>query len=155
MIKKEEKLIITKIRNGTVIDHIPAGRSLDILNALGLLDDARRRIALIMNIESGKFGSKDLLKIEDARLSERDSGKIAVIAPGSTIDVISNFKVVSKSKAVISDELVSILKCINPNCIVNHENIRTRFRVESRDPLKVRCHYCERVFSEDGVVVEV
>lgn len=157
MVPEKEELVITKLKDGTVIDHIPAGKSLDILNALGLLKDKDRKIAAIMCVESRKLGKKDLLKIEGYSLESRVlEGKIAIIAPGSNISIIKDYKVISKHEVSISDRLVSTLRCINSNCISNaKEDIKSRFDVLSRNPLKVRCHYCERTFCDDGIVVDV
>ncbi len=157
MTEKKEELVIKKLKDGTVIDHIPAGKSLDILNALGLLKDKERKIAAIMCVESRKLGKKDLLKIEGYSLeSSILEGKIAIIAPGSNISIIKDYNLISKRDVSISDRLVSTLKCINPNCISNaKEDIRSRFEVLSKAPLKVRCHYCERTFTDDGIVVDV
>lgn len=150
-------MVITKLENGTVIDHIPAGRSLDILNALGLLKRGSKKIAVIMCVDSKKLGKKDLLKIEGLALESKTlEGKIAIIAPGSDISIIEDYNLISKHEVSISDRLVSTLKCINSKCISNaNEDIKSHFDVISRLPLKVRCHYCERVYSKDGIVVDV
>ncbi|NOQ55269.1 MAG: aspartate carbamoyltransferase regulatory subunit [Nanohaloarchaea archaeon] len=156
MTEQRQELIITKLKDGTVIDHIPQGKSLDILNALGILKKTKDTIAVIMCVDSKKIGKKDLLKLNNFELEHMSAGKIAVIAPGSTIAIVKDYRVVSKCKAAIPDVLVSSLRCINSNCISNtKEDITSRFKVVSKEPLKVRCHYCERTFSDDGIVIDV
>ncbi|MBW6462031.1 MAG: aspartate carbamoyltransferase regulatory subunit [DPANN group archaeon] len=154
--KEKQELVITKLKDGTVIDHIPQGRSLDVLKALSILKKTKNTIALIMCVDSKKIGKKDLLKLNNFELGHISLGKIAVIAPGSTIAIVKDYRVISKCQAAIPDVLISSLRCINSNCISNaKEDITSRFKVVSKEPLKVRCHYCERTFTGDGIVVDV
>ena len=156
MTEQRQELVITKLKDGTVIDHIPQGKSLDILKALGLLNKTNNKIAIMMSVESKKQGVKDILKLDHCELGSRSSGKISVIAPGATIAIIRDYKIISKIEAEIPNTLVSSLRCINSKCVSNaKEDIKSRFNVVSKAPLKVRCHYCERTFSDDGIVVDV
>lgn len=148
---ESKEMVVTKIRDGTVIDHIPFGRSLKILKILGVSEKNPAKIALMIGVESRHLGKKDLLKIEGVELDDRTLGKIAVVAPTATINIIKDYKVARKTKATIPEELSSVMRCLNPVCITNREHIGTRFIVEAKNPLRVRCHYCERVFEEDVI----
>lgn len=150
----KEEPIIRKIREGTVIDHIPAGRALKVLGVLGLTGEEGMMIALIMNVPSQKLGKKDLVKIEGKFLDPREIDKIALIAPSATINVIEDYKVVSKWKVTLPDTIRNLIKCPNPSCITNMpgEPISQIFKVASRNPLKLVCDYCGEIVSEDKVM---
>ena len=150
---EEPTLVVSKIRCGTVIDHIPAGRALEILNVLGINGKEGYRMAILMNVESKKLGKKDIIKIEGKRLSPEDLNVIALLAPNATINIIEDFAVVEKHKVVIPDVIINVLRCPNPTCITNKkgEVIETRFRVLSREPLKLQCEYCGTIILGDEV----
>uniref|UniRef100_A0A7J2U302 Aspartate carbamoyltransferase regulatory chain n=1 Tax=Ignisphaera aggregans TaxID=334771 RepID=A0A7J2U302_9CREN len=151
---EEPTLVVSKIRSGTVIDHIPAGKALDIISVLGIAGKEGLRIAILMNVESKKLGKKDIIKIEGRRLSPEDVSAIALIAPTATINIIEDFAVVEKYKVMVPNIVMDVLVCPNPTCISNKkgEAIRTRFRLTSRDPLKLQCEYCGTIISGDEVV---
>ena len=140
----KRELIISKIRDGVVIDHIPAGRALLVLRLLGISGREGFRVALVMNVESRKLGTKDIVKIEGRELTKDELNLIALIAPTATVNIIRDYEVVSKFKVSIPDVIEGLLKCKNPRCITNQqrEPIRSRFRVISREPLKLVCEYC-------------
>ncbi len=141
---EEHTLRVTKIKHGTVIDHIPAGRALDVLKVLGITGREGLRIAIIMNVESAKLGRKDIVKIEGRELSPSEVNVIALVAPTATINIVKDFKVVSKFRVSVPEVVEGIIRCPNPTCITNknREPISTRFRVVSRDPLMLQCEYC-------------
>jgi len=149
----EDRLIVRKIRNGTVIDHIPAGRSLDVLKILGITGREGATVALVMNVESRKLGRKDIVKIEDRFLKPEEVDKIALIAPTATINIVRDYQVVEKRRVSVPEEIVGILKCVNPLCISNspREPITPRIIVVSRQPLKLRCAYCDEEFGEEAL----
>ncbi len=143
-IHKNEHLMVRKIEAGTVIDHIPAGRALDVLKILGITGREGYTIAVVMNVPSKKLGKKDIVKIEWVELSQEQVDRIAIVAPSATINLIKGWKVVEKRRVEMEDKLVSILKCPNPNCITNSagEPIKTSFTVKRRVPLLITCDYC-------------
>jgi aspartate carbamoyltransferase regulatory subunit len=153
-LNEEPTLVVSKIRNGTVIDHIPAGKALDILSVLGIAGKEGLRIAVLMNVESKKLGKKDIIKIEGKRLSPQDVSAIALIAPTATINIIEDFAVVEKYKVTVPNIVVDVLACPNPTCISNKkgELVRTRFKLVSGNPLKLQCEYCGTIISGDEVV---
>ncbi|WP_423792634.1 aspartate carbamoyltransferase regulatory subunit [Methanocaldococcus indicus] len=136
-----EELKVKKIINGTVIDHIDGGKALLVLKALNIPED--KTVTIAINVPSKKKGKKDILKIEDVELKEEEVNKIALISD-ATINIIKNGKVVKKFKAKLPEKFEGILKCTNPNCITNVEKIKSKFMVENKNPLKIRCYYCER-----------
>ncbi|MCD6461539.1 MAG: aspartate carbamoyltransferase regulatory subunit [Thermoplasmata archaeon] len=140
-----KELRVTPIRNGTVIDHIPPGMGLKILSILMHDDPAGRTMTLAMNVSSARQGKKDVLKVEDLELTPEQVGKIALLAPEGTINIIRDSNVVKKEKVVLPDRVVGIVRCGNPNCITNQrEPVEPEFVVVSRSPPRLRCLYCER-----------
>lgn len=140
-----KELKIQPIKNGTVIDHITPGNALKVLKILKIPENTTDSIvSAVMNVES-KRGRKDIVKIENRELKASEVDKIALIAPNATINIIRNYEVAEKHRVVVPDEIVGIVKCANPNCISNSkEPIQPRFIVKSRDPLRIKCFYCER-----------
>jgi len=110
-----EELKVKKITNGTVIDHIDAGKALMVFKVLNVPKETSVMIAI--NVPSKKKGKKDILKIEGIELKKEDVDKISLISPDVTINIIRNGKVVEKLKPQIPDEIEGTLKCTNPNCI--------------------------------------
>jgi aspartate carbamoyltransferase regulatory subunit len=149
-------LIVSKIKNGTVIDHIPAGRALAVLNILGIKGNEGNRVALVMNVESSKMGKKDIVKIEERELNQREVELIALIAPSATINIIRNYEVAEKRKLNLPEKIEGILKCPNPACITNNDvEARPRFIVISKLPLVLKCDYCETTLTEDEVLRQI
>ncbi|MBC7081315.1 MAG: aspartate carbamoyltransferase regulatory subunit [Thermoplasmatales archaeon] len=140
-----KELKVQPIKNGTVIDHITPGNALKVLKILGITEKyADSVISIAMNVV-GKRGVKDIVKVENREIDPKEVNKIALIAPNATINIIRNYEVVEKYKVSIPDEIVGIVKCANPNCISNgKEPIETKFIVKSRNPLRIKCYYCER-----------
>lgn len=148
--KNEEKIIkVTKLKNGTVIDHLKPGTAIKALHVLGI--EGENTISIGMYFESKKMGKKDILKIENKELNPNEVNKIALISPNATLSIIENYNIKNKTKAVLPDVIEGIVKCSNPNCITNHERIKTKFYVikKGEKRIKLKCHYCERVFNRD------
>ncbi len=149
----KEELRVKKIKDGTVIDHIKAGKGKKVLEILGVENGFSNVTALLMNVPSKRVGRKDIVKIENKTLKKEEVDKIALIAPNATWNVIKNYKVVIKSRIEIPDELDGILKCPNPKCVTNmDEPVKSKFKVEEREPIKLRCQYCERLIDLKDVL---
>jgi aspartate carbamoyltransferase regulatory subunit len=143
----KEELRVKKIKDGTVIDHIMAGRGKKVLDILGIGDTFSNTTALLMNVPSERIGHKDMVKIENKTLEKEEVDKIALVAPNATWNVIKDFKVVKKSKIEVPDLLEGLLKCPNPKCITNSdEPMISKCIVEEKEPVRMRCNYCERLF---------
>jgi len=148
-----KELKVKKIRNGTVIDHIPHGKSLIVLKILGITGEEDNIIALAMNVDSKKLGRKDMVKIENRELTEEEVNLIALIAPTATINIIRDYKVVKKYRVQLPKKILNILKCPNVTCITNSgEPIQPSFDVVSLTPLKLRCSYCWTYLTYSDVV---
>jgi aspartate carbamoyltransferase regulatory subunit len=141
-----KELRVTPIKNGTVIDHIPAGMSLKVLRILGITDESSdSTVTVAMRVTSKKSELKDIVKVEDRELLEKEVDKIALVAPKATINIIQNYTIKQKHKVELPKVAKGILKCGNPNCITNlKEPVETEFTVVSENPVRLRCVYCER-----------
>ncbi len=140
-----KELKVTPIKNGTVIDHISSGMALKVLKILGIGEDISSTVSVVIHVPSAKRSWKDIVKVEDRELSPREVDKIALLAPDATINIIRNYSVAEKYTVQIPDVARGILRCGNPNCITNtQEPLETEFMVKSKDPLRLRCRYCER-----------
>jgi aspartate carbamoyltransferase regulatory subunit len=144
---------IPAIKDGTVIDHIP---SRDTFRIIRILDPQEfiHPISVILNLDSKKLGKKGVIKIDDRFLTKNEVNKIAVLAPNATVSIIKNYKIVEKIKVKIPGKLKGILNCSNPVCVTNREMIKTNFKVIRKDPLEVKCNYCEKVYGKDEVEIK-
>jgi aspartate carbamoyltransferase regulatory subunit len=145
-----KELKVSAIENGTVIDHIPAASVFQVINILNL-SAFENQILFGTNLESQKMGKKGIIKVRSKFFASDEINKIALVAPTATLIVIKNFEVVEKKKVSIPDKVEKIVKCFNPNCITNHEEVPTRFQVIDKTELKLRCHYCEKITAKDNM----
>ncbi len=154
VMESNSELIVRKIRDGTVIDHIPAGRALVVLRILGISGREGYRVALVMNVESRKLGRKDIVKVEGLTLTKEVTDKIALVAPTATINIVQNYQVVEKRKVTVPSEVKGIITCPNPTCITRKkgEPITPRFRKVSEKPLKLQCVYCGTIIDETEIL---
>ncbi len=151
----ERILKVQKIKNGIVIDHIPCGMSLKVLKILNIEGDIGSTLTLAMHVKS-KNGWKDIVKIEDRYLAEKEIDKIALIAPNATVNTIKNYEVVKKHRVRIPDKIKGIVKCTNPRCITNQkEPVETEFFVISKEPLIIKCKYCEREMNAKEIIENI
>jgi len=149
----KEELKVRKIKDGTVIDHIKRGVGKKVLDALDIDGNFPETVILLMNVPSKKVGRKDIVKIENKELKKEEVDKIALIAPRATWNVVKNYKVIKKSELEMPDVIEGILKCPNPKCITNSdEPITSTFLVEKKDPVRLRCNYCERIIDLKDVL---
>jgi len=142
---------VTPIKNGTVIDHITPGMALNVLKIIGIPDTGvQSTVSVLMHVPSRKVKWKDIVKVEDRELDKDQLDKIALIAPDATINIIRNYNVVEKHRVEAPSEVVGLVKCENPSCISNkpREPVKSRFSVASRNPLRLKCHYCDRELAD-------
>lgn len=147
-IRKELK--VSAIENGTVIDHIPATSVFQVIRILGL-DKITNQLMVGTNLESRKYGKKGIIKVSNKYFESQEINKIALVAPIATLIVIKDFTVVYKSKVEVPENINKIVKCINPNCITNHEKIPTNFEVVDKEELRLKCHYCEKITKKENI----
>ena len=132
---------IDSIRNGVVIDHISAGKAMQLYSMLGL-DALDCSVAVIKNVPSKKMGKKDIIKI-DASL-DLNFDVVGFISPNATINIIEDGKLTKKNHVDMPKKLVNIIKCKNPRCITTTEQeIEHIFELVSKDPVEYRCIYCD------------
>ena len=146
-------LKVEQIENGTVIDHIRAGKGKRVLDLLGIGDDYKHLVALVMNVNSRKIGKKDMVKIAGIYVRDELANKVALVSPNATINIIKEGKVIEKHKVTLPEELEGLGRCPNPVCITNMENagdVHTKFVLTKDD--KYMCKYCERTFSAEELV---
>ncbi|HWQ19220.1 MAG TPA: aspartate carbamoyltransferase regulatory subunit [Methanotrichaceae archaeon] len=145
----EVELKVRPIKSGTVIDHIAGGQALNVLKILGISGTTDATVSVIMNVASEKLGKKDIVKVEDRELKEAEVNRIALIAPDATINIIRDYKVVEKHAVDLPDLIIGVVRCQNPSCISNSsEPIKSRMLVKVRNPVVLRCVYCEQPLNE-------
>lgn len=153
MSRSSKELYVKKIKNGTVIDHISAGHALDVLKILGIDGREGHTVSVAMNVLSDKQSKKDIVKVESRELAPGEVDKIALIAPGATINIIRDYEVAEKTRVKLPDVIKGIIRCANPSCVSNAgEPVEPRFTVERTDPLKMRCYYCARIMEKQDVL---
>ena len=141
------ELRVSKIRNGTVIDHVEGGQALNVLAILGIDGSEGLGVSIGMNVPSDRLGRKDVVKVEDRELSQSEVDVLSLIAPEATINIIREFEVAEKNRVTRPDEVAGVLSCPNRNCITNaDEPVETRFGVIDDG---VRCDYCATVLRAD------
>lgn len=150
------ELIVRKIRNGTVIDHIPFGQALNVLRILKIKGEEGNRVAIAINVQSKKLGKKDVAKVEGRELQPEEINRIALIAPEATINTIRDYRVEKKIRVGAPDKIEGILRCTNPNCISNkkRESITSSFKVFSKVPTLLICEYCGTRISQDEMLAQ-
>ncbi len=148
--KTRTELKVSAIENGTVIDHIPAQVVFQAVRILNL-SEGSDMVLFGTNLDSRKMGKKGIIKVSNKFFRPAEINKIALVAPNATLIIIKNFKVVEKKKVEVPDSIEEIVKCFNPNCITNHENIKTRFTVIDKTDLKLQCHYCEKTTASANI----
>jgi len=146
---KEQSYRVAKLRSGTVIDHLPAGSALRCLALVGIPSDGIVTIGL--NLPSKRSRRKDILKMENRNLTAAEMARIALLGPKATVCFIEEYALVKKLRLELPTVIDNVVKCPNPSCITNHDPVAPRARVESADPLRLRCHYCERRIRSDEV----
>jgi len=141
-----KELVISKIKEGTVIDHIPAGRAILVLKILGINEKTKETVSMALNVTSKKMGKKDIVKVEGLFIKEEELNKIALIAPNATINLIKDYEIEKKFKVKLPEVVRGILRCPNRMCISNsREPISSIFYVRAEgDEVFAKCHYCGR-----------
>jgi aspartate carbamoyltransferase regulatory subunit len=139
----DQKLRVSKIKDGTVIDHIRGGFALDVVRILGLTGKEKHVMTIAINVPSKRFGVKDIIKIEGKAPSPQEVNRIALVAPHASINIIRNYEVVEKLEVKLPAAIEGIVKCANPCCISNSaEPVVSKFHVKNEEPLSLKCHYC-------------
>ncbi|MFB6081978.1 MAG: aspartate carbamoyltransferase regulatory subunit [Halanaeroarchaeum sp.] len=143
----DTELRVSKIQNGTVIDHVTAGEALHVLAILDIDGSGGETVSLGMNVPSDRLGRKDVVKVEGRELSQSEVDVLSLIAPDATINIIRDYEVREKHRVERPTEVAGVLTCPNANCITNAgEPVVTRFDVLEDG---VRCEFCDTIVRED------
>lgn len=152
ILMEQSELMVRRIKEGTVIDHIDEGKGLQVLNALGIDGQDGGLITIALNVPSGKFKKKDIIKIENKFLEDDDTNKLAVIAPKATINKIKDYRLVEKRRVSLPNEIDRIFRCSNPDCITNSkEKIESVMDVVDKEGCVLKCRYCGRLLDVNQV----
>jgi len=134
-------MIIGKIEDGIVLDHIKAGQGMRLYNILGL-DKLECEVALIQNAPSQKHGRKDILKID--KLIDLNIDAVGFVDPGITVNIIEGGKLAKRKHLELPTEILDVIKCKNPRCITTIEQeLPQVFRLTDAVNKVYRCKYCE------------
>ena len=149
---KKGELVVNAIKNGTVIDRIPPQNLFKVISILGL-EKISMQVTFGNNLDSKKLGKKAIVKITDKFFDDGEVNKIALVAPDAKLNTIRDYRVVEKREVEVPDELTGIVKCVNPKCITNNEQIITRFYVLTKKPVTLKCHYCEKMIEQEQMTI--
>lgn len=149
----QEELLVRRIKEGTVLDHVEAGRALRVLSALNITGQDGGLVTVAMNVPSSKMGRKDIVKIGNRFLSPEESNRIALIAPRATVNIVQDYKVVEKRSVRLPQAFVNVFRCPVPTCISNSpEPIVPEILVLRANPPTLKCKYCGRLLYPEDVL---
>jgi len=149
----EKELKVSAIKNGTVIDHIPSNALFKVIQILDL-DKSEHQITFGMNLESKRMGNKAIVKIADRYFKDDEVNRISLVAPHAKLNIIKDYEVIEKRVVEVPDFIEGIAKCINPKCVSNVENIKSKFKVVVKDKVSLQCHYCERITNQENIIIK-
>ena len=141
---EKKELEVSAIENGTVIDHIPAEVTFKVVEVLGLYG-YNGAITIGSNLSSKTLGKKGIIKVSDKFFTDEEIGRLAVIAPNVTLNIINNYEIVEKKFVQLPKIIHNVVKCSNPKCITNHQPVATKMEVFNSETMSLKCVYCERV----------
>lgn len=140
-------LNVGKIEEGFVLDHIKAGKSLDLYDHLQL-DKLDCTVAIIKNARSNKMDKKDILKVE-CSIDMLDLDILAFLDHNITVNVIKDGEIVEKKELILPKRIKNVIKCRNPRCITSIEQgLPHIFFLSDEQKGVYRCQYCEEKYSE-------
>lgn len=148
--KSEKELIVAKIDNGIVIDHItPPGRAFYALKALNIDENFPHSVFVAINLPSRKFGRKDLLKIRNMKREDLNIEKLGLLISGSNIAYIKDYMIIEKEKIKTPKRISGVIRCPGLNCITSQrEDVKPEFIVlTDYHPISLRCVYCDVIFN--------
>ncbi|MFC2766634.1 MAG: aspartate carbamoyltransferase regulatory subunit [Prevotella sp.] len=141
MSKKER--LVAAIENGTVIDHIPAEKTYQVVSVLGL-EKLTTPVTIGNYFESKRIGKKGIIKVSNKFFTDAEISQLSVVAPKAVLNIIHDYEVSEKKMVETPDEIKGIVKCNNPVCITNNEPMETVFNVVDKAHGIIKCRYCEK-----------
>ncbi|MFV1959615.1 MAG: aspartate carbamoyltransferase regulatory subunit [Planctomycetota bacterium] len=136
-----------RLHEGTVIDHLPVGTALRALKLLHLPQAGP--VTVGMNVPSDRYGNKDIVRVEGLELSKAELDRVALLGQRITVSIVRDGSVSGKVVLEVPRRVEGILRCPNPTCITNREEVTTVFHRLGDFPYRFRCHYCERIRTTD------
>ena len=141
------ELRVSKIRDGTVIDHVTGGQALNVLAILGIDGSGGETVSVGINVPSDRLGRKDIVKVEGRELNQEEVDVLSLIAPDATINIVRDYDVVEKHRVERPEEVTGVLSCPNRRCITTEsEPVASKFLVLDDG---LRCRYCETIIREN------
>ena len=147
-----KQLDVSAIKDGSVIDHIDSKSNLKVADILNIQNE-EQMILVGINLTSKFLGKKGIIKIGGKIIDQKELNKIALIAPNATVNIIKDYEVVKKFKVAVPDVIEGIVRCFNPNCVSNHHKITSKLHVINKNPIKLQCHYCERIMNSKDILL--
>ncbi|TLD41301.1 MAG: Aspartate carbamoyltransferase regulatory chain (PyrI) [Candidatus Jettenia ecosi] len=145
-------LDVSAIKDGSVIDHIDNKSTLKVADILNIQNE--EQVVLVgMNLKSKLLGKKGIIKIGGKIIDQKEVNKIALIAPNATVNIIKDYEVVKKFNVAVPEVIEGIVKCFNPNCVSNYNNVTSQLNVVNKNPIRLECHYCERIMSAKDILL--
>ena len=141
MSKKER--LVAAIENGTVIDHIPAEKTYQVVSVLGL-EKLTTPVTIGNYFESKRIGKKGIIKVSNKFFTDAEISQLSVVAPKAVLNIIHDYEVSEKKMVETPDEIKGIVKCNNPVCITNNEPMETVFNVVDKAHGIIKGRYCEK-----------
>ena len=120
MVQEHNMRRVTAIRNGTVIDHIPSGQAMRVLEMLGINKRTSVPVSMVMNVPSKKMGTKDIIKVEDRELTQDELNRLALVAPDAHVAIIRAYSVAEKMTIELGEEVTNVVQCTFTNCITTN-----------------------------------
>ncbi|NUN24723.1 MAG: aspartate carbamoyltransferase regulatory subunit, partial [Candidatus Jettenia caeni] len=128
-------LDVSAIKDGSVIDHIDNKSTLKVADILNIQNE--EQVVLVgMNLKSKLLGKKGIIKIGGKIIDQKEVNKIALIAPNATVNIIKDYEVVKKFKVAVPEVIEGIVKCFNPNCVSNYNNVTSKLNVVNKNPIR-------------------
>jgi aspartate carbamoyltransferase regulatory subunit len=147
------QLLVRRIKDGTVIDHIESGKALLVLRTLDITGKEGNVITAALNVPSSKHNKKDIIKVENKFLEKDETNKLALIAPHATINIIKEYRLVEKRKIQLPDSIIGVFKCPNLKCVTNSdEYIKPIINIIDKEKIVLRCRYCFRTLTINELV---
>ncbi|HKG86708.1 MAG TPA: aspartate carbamoyltransferase regulatory subunit [Nitrososphaeraceae archaeon] len=147
------QLLVRRIKDGTVIDHIESGKALLVLRTLDITGKEGNVITVALNVPSSKHNKKDIIKVENKFLEKNETNKLALIAPHATINIIKEYRLVEKRKIQLPDSIIGVFKCPNLKCVTNSdEYIKPIINIIDKEKIVLRCRYCFRTLTINELV---
>ena len=128
MNNKRTELQVSAIKNGTVIDHIASENTFRVFQILNL-EHIKEQVYLGTNLGSKKLGKKGIIKISGKFFDPEEINKIALVAPHATLIEIKDYEVTKKEKINLPESIDKIVKCMNPKCVTNNQDVPTKFKL--------------------------